>query len=74
MFAGAAKNGFNTASTTMTTIMTAIIAVNKKFLVLKGNFTFTASGHKSTFYPLYMYNETMSGTVGNKPIIQCPGI
>ena len=37
-------------------------------LLFKGNFTFTASGHKSTFYPLYMYNETMSGTVGNKPI------
>ncbi|EQB68333.1 MAG: hypothetical protein AMDU4_FER2C00316G0005 [Ferroplasma sp. Type II] len=37
-------------------------------LLFKGNFTFTASGHKFTFYPLYMYNETMSGTVANKSI------
>ncbi len=37
-------------------------------LLFNGNFTFTASGHKFTFYPLYMFNETMTGTVGNKPI------
>jgi hypothetical protein len=37
-------------------------------LLFTGDFSFTDSGHKVTFYPLYMYNETMSGTTANKPI------
>ena len=37
-------------------------------LLFKGNFTFTTSGHKFTFYPLYMYNENMTGTVTNSKL------
>ena len=37
-------------------------------LLFKGDFSFTDSGHKVTFYPLYIYNETMSGTTANKTI------
>ncbi|AAT43933.1 DUF929 domain-containing protein [Picrophilus oshimae] len=38
-------------------------------LLFKGDFTFkTTDGYKYTFYPIYMYNETMTGTINNKPI------
>jgi hypothetical protein len=37
-------------------------------LLFNGNFTFGSSGHAFTFHPLYVYNETMSGTVANKSI------
>ncbi len=37
-------------------------------LIFNGNFTFTYSGHKFAFYPLYMYNESMTGTATNKSL------
>jgi hypothetical protein len=42
--------------------------VGQPGLLFKNNFTFTTSGHKFTFYPLYMYNQTMTGTVNNTTI------
>ncbi|WP_337860987.1 DUF929 family protein [Ferroplasma sp.] len=37
-------------------------------LLFNGNFTFNYKGNTFTFYPLYMYNETMTGTVNNGTI------
>lgn len=34
-------------------------------LLFKGTFSFQFNGKKVTFYPLYMYNQTMKGTVNN---------
>ena len=37
-------------------------------LLFKGTFNFQYKGKTVTFYPLYMYNETMTGTVNNGTI------
>ncbi len=42
--------------------------VGQPGLLFRGNFTFTENGKTFTFYPLYMYNETMTGTVKNATI------
>jgi len=37
-------------------------------LLFNGSFSFQYHGKMATFYPLYMYNQTMTGTVNNAPI------
>ena len=43
-------------------------ATGHPWLLFTGNFNFADSCHKVTFYLLYMYNETLSGNIANKPI------
>ena len=42
--------------------------VGQPGLLFKGTFSFQYNGKTVTFYPLYMYNQTMTGTVNNGKI------
>ncbi len=44
------------------------IYANQPGLLFNKDITFTTNGNKFTFYPLYIYNESMTGTVHNTPI------
>ena len=41
---------------------------NNSGLLFNKNITFKNAGTKFTFYPLYMYNQTMTGTIHNKSL------
>ncbi len=44
------------------------VYANQPGLLFDKNITFKESGNKFTFYPLYVYNESMTGTIHNKSI------